>query len=103
MSTFTPPVDTNVGFRFLPDSPLHVKRGLAHFPGCDRARTVILYDSDTQVIEGAMPPGSYNTDGSLLQSPTERVSATFLGARGAYTVTALQAATLTAAGYTIGA
>lgn len=99
MSTFTPPADLVVP-SLNPDVQGLPRRALRSAIGVAKTRNVFLYDSDTIAIDGAMPPASYNSDGSLHQTGLERLSAAFYGGT-TYTVTATQAATLTAAGFSV--
>jgi hypothetical protein len=102
MATFTPPQDL-VCPSWTVDTPRWVRRAFRSATGPPRARTVFLYDEDTKVIEGAMPPAEYDEDGNLVTLAEDRISAVFYGAMGPYPVTAAQQATLEAAGYTVDA
>lgn len=64
------------------------------------AQRNVLILTDGTVTED-LPPATYNDDGSLNETPEERIAAIFWGGCGPWTVTDAQATLLTAAGYTV--
>lgn len=99
MATFAPPTDLVYPAWSRTQHPL-LQRLTRYGNGGPRGRIVILYDDDSQVIEGAYPPASYDVNGAITILAEDRVTAVFRGGES-YEVTATQAATLTTAGYTV--
>lgn len=81
-----------------PTDPPMVQRAMAHFSRGDRAFNVWIVDNAT--AQDYQPTTTYNSDGTVNQTGSERTNAFFQGGI-TYTVTAAQAAILTGSGFTV--
>lgn len=98
MATFTPPVNVGEVPNSLPSDPRWVKRAMGHFSRVDRGRNVYILDGTTVTEED--PVATYDANGNLVATATERITRFFQGA-ATHVVNATEAALLTAAGYTV--
>lgn len=96
MSTFTPPANAQEVPGFDASATGMQKRLMRHTRGNPRARNFYIVDG---VLTETDPVATYNADGSLALTGTERITRWFQSGTGPFTVTAAEATIITTAGF----
>jgi hypothetical protein len=98
VATFTPPVNEGEVANSTPrDEPL-IQRAMSHFARVDRGRNVYILDGIT--VTEADPIATYDSQGTVVLSPNERITRFFQGG-ATHEVNEAETLLLEAAGYTV--
>ena len=96
MATFTPPANASEVPGLAADTRGPARRLFRLAGGQPRARNFYIVDGALTEVD---PTATYNADGSLNQTGTERITRWFQSGTGPFTVTAAEHAIISTAGF----